>query len=243
MTKFRRIALLCLFFFIAWPQLNANAAEEKPGSVDELSSPFSDYTPPPEEGDIAEEEHFIYFGNHYGISLGSGIQWFDGNIGKLYNAAAAQDLLFFNFWWMFNFRLWGQVGYSQIKHRYFADPIGDTEVNMQRYTFDLKYYFDSKNYSAAFTAMHPYAIGGIGRISRFQMFNTLNSLEWDNPLVFSGGLGIEYDIEPRKTRINFEGRLHRLRFKDADDATFTELGIPDLNGNMYSFTTSFIWMF
>ncbi len=219
------------------------AADEKTGSIDELSNPFSDYTPPPEEGDIAEEEHFIYFGNHYGISLGSGIQWFDGNIGRLYNAAAAQDLLFLNFWWMFNFRLWGQVGYTQMKHRYDATPVGDTEINMQRYNFDLKYYFDVKNFSATFTAMHPYIVGGVGRISRFQMFNELNTVEWDNPLVFSGGLGLEYDIEPRKTRINFEGRLHRLRFKDSDDETFTEVGIPNLSGNMYSMTTSFIWMF
>ncbi len=247
----RRIALLTLLFLLVavrsglaeGPPPGADKGDGK-GSLEDLANPFSDYTPPPEEADVADEEHFIYFGNHYGISVGSGIQWFDGNIGRLYNAAGAQDLLFLNFWWMFNFRLWGEVSYTQMKHRFDVPGItGQTEVNMQRYEFDLKYYFNPKDFSAAITAAHPYIIGGIGRISRFQVFTDFDTVEWDNPLVLSGGGGVEFDIQPHKTRINFEAKMHFLRFKEADDQTFAPIGIPDLHGNMYSMTTSFIWMF
>jgi hypothetical protein len=40
-----------------------------------------------------------------------------------------------------------------------------------------------------------------------------------------------------------EGRLHDIFFKDRDDPTYIQSGVPDMTGYMYSFITNIIFYF
>lgn len=229
--------------------LLAGAAEPTAGqatlneSEGEGSNPFSDYVPPPEDNDVSENEHFQYFGNQFGIMVGSGIQWFDGNLGRLYNAAALTDNMSFRWWWLWDFRFMGLIGYTRSKHRFDAFPVGDTQVPIRKIDMDLRYFFDSKNLSATFTAMHPFAFVGFSNIKRSQLFEELGSVEAESKTAISLGGGLQYDIKPRTSRLDFEFKYSRMVFRDAEDQTFVPVGIPNLRGSLYSFTTSVMWMF
>ncbi|NUM88171.1 MAG: hypothetical protein HUU37_03115 [Bdellovibrionales bacterium] len=207
------------------------------------ANPFSDYVPPPEDSDVSENEHFQYFGNQFGIMVGTGIQWFDGNMGRLYNAAALNDNMSFRWWWLWDFRFMGTIGYTRSKHRFDAYPVGDTQVPIRRIDLDFRYFFDAKNLSATFTAMHPFALLGFSNVKRSQLFEDLGSIEAESKMAASVGGGLQFDITPRSTRLDLELKYSRTIFRDAEDQTFVPVGIPNLRGSMYSFTTSVMWMF
>lgn len=219
------------------------AADEVQGSANsaELSNPFSDYVPFEDEYDIDEDERFMYFGRFFGISLGTGLHQFGGNIGKLYNTAL--PVLDFKMIYFFDFRLAGAFGVSSAAHAFNAQPIGPVEVKIMRITGDMKYYFDVKNAGAMITASSPYLVAGLAQNLRTQAFQAGGSISKDNSLSISGGMGLEFALKPRKTSIGVEGRYHVMYFKDRLDSTYLESGIPDTTGPMYSLITSVIFFF
>ena len=230
--------LLVLLFFCTAPSF---AAEDASTATQELSNPFSDFVPFEDEYDIDEDERFMYFGRFFAISLGSGLHRFGGNIGKLYNTAI--PVVDFKFIYFFDFRLAGQVGFSSASHAFDAEPTGVTEVSLLRLNGDLKYYFDTKELSAAFTAANPYVVAGISQTFRTQAFQTKGQVQKDNAFAINGGLGMELAIKPRKTSIGVEGRMHQIFFKDRYEETYLPSGVPDTTGNMYSVVTSLIFFF
>ena len=243
----RRIGLISLCVSLlalsASPRAHAASATDDPppGSTQELANPFSDFVPFEDEADVDEDERFMYFGRFFGISLGSGLHKFTGNIGKLYNTAI--PVADFRLIYFFDFRLAGQIGLSSASHAFYAEPNGSVEINLMRLNADLKYYMDTKNWAAAVTMASPYLVGGASQTFRSQAFQTLNRVEKDNAFALSGGAGVEFALKPRKTSIGIEGRLHKIYFKDRYQQDYLESGIPDMTGNMYSMITSLIFFF
>lgn len=217
------------------------AADDSSTATQELSNPFSDFVPFEDEYDIDEDERFMYFGRFFAMSLGTGLHRFGGNIGKLYNTAV--PVVDFKLIYFFDFRLAGQVGFSSASHAFDAEPSGVVEVNLLRLNGDLKYYFDTKELSAALSSANPYLVVGLSNTFRTQAFQTQSEAQRDNAFAVSGGMGMEFAIKPRKTSIGFEGRMHQIFFKDRYEETYLPSGIPDLTGNMYSLTTSLIFFF
>ncbi len=217
------------------------AADDSSTASQELSNPFSDFVPFEDEYDIDEDERFMYFGRFFAMSLGTGLHRFGGNIGKLYNTAI--PVVDFKLIYFFDFRLAGQVGFSSASHAFDAEPSGVVEVNLLRLNGDLKYYFDTKELSAALTSANPFVVVGLSNTFRTQAFQTQSEAQRDNAFAVSGGLGMEFAIKPRKTSIGLEGRMHQIFFKDRYEETYLPSGIPDLTGNMYSLTTSLIFFF
>lgn len=221
------------------PAPGAKAADGNPEA--EYQNPFSDYVPFEDEYDVDEDERFMYFGKFFAVGLGTGMQTFGGNIGKLYNTALPvldAKLIYF-----FDFRLAGQIGINSANHAFNAEPEGGVQVNIFRVNVDLKYYFDTQNYAAAVTAANPYLIGGLSEVYRTQAFSDLNTVDKDNSIAYSAGLGVEFALNPRKTALGIEGRYHMMNFKDRYDQTFAKSGIPDTTGPMYSFLTNVIFFF
>ena len=210
-------------------------------SGQELANPFSDYVPFEDEYDIDEDERFMYFGRFFAISMGTGIHRFSGNMGILYNDAI--PVFDFKVVYFFDFRLAGQFGVSTASHAFDASPSGVVEVNLLRINADMKYYFDTRNTSATITMANPYVVGGISNVFRTQTFQTKDAIEKDTAFAFSVGAGMEFALKPRKTSLGFEGRLHQIYFKDRYSQLYSESGVPDMTGNMYSFTTSIIFFF
>lgn len=207
----------------------------------ELANPFSDYVPFQDEYDVDEDERFMYFGRFFAVQLGTGLHQFTGNIGKLYNTAI--PVLYFNLIYFFDFRLAGQIGFSNASHAFNAAPAGLVEVNLLSVNADLKYYFSTRDYSAAITTVNPYIIGGIAQTFRTQTYQTFNGSTSDTAFAASIGAGLEFAIVPRKTSISLEGRIHDIFFKDRDNGTYGQSGIPDTTGYMYSLTTDITFYF
>jgi hypothetical protein len=220
----------------------AQAAEEPQATgTQELANPFSDFVPFEDEHDVDEDERFMYFGRFFGLSLGTGMHVFGGNIGKLYNTALPvfdMKLIYF-----FDFRLAGCIGISSASHAFNAAPVGPVQVSLFRVNADVKYYFDTKNMSAAITAINPYMIAGVSQTFRTQAFQQQQKIDKDNALAVSAGAGMEFTLKPRKTSIGVEGRFHEIFFQDRYSGQFIESGIPDTTGPMYSLITSIIWYF
>jgi hypothetical protein len=240
----QRIGTILLVSLLLLPLASraAEPAEDQPqAGTQELANPFSDFVPFEDEYDIDEDERFMYFGRFFGISLGTGFHRFGGNIGKLYNTAL--PVLDFRTIYFFDFRLAGQLGLSSASHAFNAVPLGAVEVSLLRINLDMKYYFDTKNVGAAITAANPYTIVGVSQTFRSQAFQTQGEVQKDNAFAVSGGLGMEFALKPRKTSLGFEGRVHKIFFKDRFEQTYLESGIPDTTGNMFSFTTNVIFFF
>lgn len=239
----RRIGLIGLLGLSLLAPLGAHAAPEEqaqPGTA-ELANPFSDFVPFEDEYDIDEDERFMYFGRFFAVSLGSGMQKFGGNIGKLYNTAL--PVMDFRLIYFFDFRLAGVIGLNSASHAFYATETGDTEISLFRLNADLKYYFNTRNVGAAITAASPYLIGGVSQTFRTQSFSGLNQVVKDNALAISGGAGLEFALKPRKTALGIEGRIHQIFFRDRYLQTFVESGIPDTTGYMYSILANVTFFF
>lgn len=207
----------------------------------QYQNPFSDYVPFEDEYDVDEDERFMYFGRTFALSLGTGAQVFGGNIGKLYNTAL--PVFNFSLLYFFDFRLAGQIHFNSSSHAYAANPNGFTEVRLLRAGFDLKYYFDTKELSAALTSANPYIIAGVGNTFRTQVFQDFGAVDKDTALTLSGGLGMEFALTPKKVSIGVEGRLYQIYFRDRYAETFIESGIEDTTGPLYSIATNILFFF
>lgn len=243
MNKRAKILALLLLLTAQTPaSLPALAAGEgAPSAEGDYQNPFSDYVPFEDEYDVDEDERFMYFGRFFALGLGSGMHFFSGNIGKLYNTAL--PVMDFRLLYFFDFRLAGQVGVNSANHAFTADPSGYVEVNLFRLNLDLKYYIDTKDYGAALTTMNPYLIAGYSQIYRTQVFQTANSIQKDNASTLSLGGGFEFALKPRKTSLGIEARYHQIFFKDRFDQLYLPSGVPDTTGPMYSILTSVLFFF
>lgn len=220
----------------------AQAAEEPAqGGSQELSNPFSDFVPFEDEYDLDEDERFMYFGRFFAVGLGTGMQKWTGNIGRLYNTAL--PVADFRLTYFFDFRLAGQIGFTTSSHAFDAAPVGPTEVSFLRLNGDLKYYFNTKNVGAAITSANPYMIVGVAQTFRTQAYQRLGSVQKDASIGVSGGGGIEFTLKPRKSAFGIEARMHQTFFKDRYEQTFQESGIEDLSGNMVSLMGTLTWFF
>lgn len=236
---FKNLTLLFVILFLLGA-IRAQA-DAPTGTEAEYQNPFSDYVPFEDEYDVDEDERFMYFGKFFAIGLGTGLQTFGGNIGKLYNTAL--PVLDARLIYFFDFRLAGQLGINSASHAFTADPNGLVEVNLFKANVDLKYFFDTQNYAASVTAANPYVIGGISQVYRTQSYQVSGESTKDNSIALSGGLGVEMALNPRKSAISLEGRYHQFFFKDRFAETYKPAGIEDTTGPMYSFLTSVVFFF
>lgn len=236
------LAALLLACLLASAPGTARAAEEPTqGGSQELSNPFSDFVPFEDEYDLDEDERFMYFGRFFAVGLGTGMQKWTGNIGKLYNTAL--PVADFRLTYFFDFRLAGQIGFTTSSHAFDAAPVGPTTVSFLRLNGDLKYYFNTKNVGAAITSANPYVIAGVAQTFRTQAYERLGSVQKDASIGVSGGGGIEFTLKPRKSAFGIEARMHQTFFKDRHEQTFKESNVEDLTGNMVSLMGTLTWFF
>lgn len=227
--RFPQLWLLVFCVLLTAPAIPGHASDA--AGVD---NPFSNYVPFVDEDDIHDDEHFMYFGKFFGVGLGSGAQVFSGNIGKVYNTSLPVfDLRLVYF---FNFRLALQFGLGLAKHGYKlrTNDIGVVDVNLLRFNFDLKYYFNTRDMSAILTALNPYLVGGYSVINRTQKFVTLDETSKDTAPTISAGFGIENELSPRSSAIGTEIRAHQVFFPDSEEDAFSEAGIEEFTGILFS---------
>ena len=233
----RSLLFFPLFLFL----LGGSPLFAQVSSDSEYQNPFSDYTPFEDEYDVEEDERFMYFGNYFGVGLGSGVHNFGGNIGRLYNTA----LPVFNFFllYFFDFRFAGQLLFNSASHAFNTREFGLTEINLLRLQVDIKYYLNIRNLSAQITSMNPYIIAGVGNTFRTSVFRSLGTTARDSAINISMGGGLEFAVKPRSVSFSTEFRYYQVFFSDRYSSQFSVSGIPDTTGPMYSLTGNIIFFF
>lgn len=219
----------------------------KPEEEDYSQTPYTEYGSFNEDKEEEEDTRFFQYGRFFGLSIGAGLMTADGNRGTLYQGGFPTFDAKVHYWFDFNFALDINFIYSQM---YFITdntspvyPAGRYDANIIRLGLDLKYYFDTKNLSAAISFANPYVLVGIGSftktISADQGQGTATSSE--TSVGFDGGVGLEFALKPRKVYLTTEARIHMVSFPDNNTAAFKNQGIGDLHGNFYTFVMGILF--
>jgi hypothetical protein len=186
----------------------------------------------------------LQYGRLFGLSLGVGFEGATGNRGALWQSGFPATDLKVHYWFDFNVAI--DLQYFTAPHFYeTVRPINDrVDVTMARLGIDVKYYFDTKNLSAAISFANPYVLFGAGSFSKTET-SLIQGGEPANEstLGISGGFGLEFAIRPRKTYFYFEGKISSANFKDTSTTTQKD-GDPDLEdlrGLFYNLAAGFLF--
>ncbi len=207
---------------------------QQPEEDDFNTTPFTAYGEFNEDIEEAEDTRYFQYGRFYGISLGLGFESVSGNRGLLWQGGFPTIGLKVNYWFDFNVAL--DLGFTSASH--FFDIQADNNlvnISFVRVGLDVKYYFDTKNLSAALSFANPHLLLGFGAFTKSESSNVDESVDVETSVGLSGGFGIEFTIKPRKVYLVFEGKGHFASFKDTFTTRFrSNAGLQDLTGQWFT---------
>lgn len=212
----------------------------KPEEEDYSTTPFTEYGEFNETSEEESDAKFFQFGRFFGVSIGMGFQFIDGNRGSLWQGGFPVVDFKIHYWFDFNVGL--DLGFYTASQFYNTQVQGKghVDVNWLRVGIDIKYYFPTKNLSSAISFANPYVLLGVGSFSKTENSNTTQVGDQDASLGISGGAGFEFVVNPKKTYFELEVKANLVTFKD----TFTTLyapSLPNLTGNFYTITGSLLF--
>jgi hypothetical protein len=243
------VALVCMwqlcFLDSTWAESPSNIDRTQQSEEEDFSSsPFTEYGEFNEETEEAADTKFFQHGRFFGLSLGLGFESVSGNRGALWKSGFPLIDFKVHYWFDFNVAL--DLGLYSAPHFFqITTPSEQRDVKFFHYGVDAKYYFETKNLSAAISFANPYVLLGIGSFSKSETSSIDQSIETDNSVGISSGGGLEFAIKHRKVYFALEGKIHFVTFKD----TFTTLyqdttpSVDDLQGYFTTFTANlmFTW--
>lgn len=219
---------------------NSGSSEDK---NDFRETPYTQYGEFNEEEEEAEATLFYQYGRFFGVSFGVGIHGATGNRGLLWEGGFPLITLKIHYWFDFHFAL--QLEFYNASHFHdFTSSGSVTDVTMSRLGADLKYYFDTKDLSAALTFASPFLLVGGGAYTKSESASDITTATM-NSFGFSAGAGLEFVLSHKKSYFVVEGKLNIVNFEDRFNTTYSSAdgGIPDLTGMFYCFTGSFLFTF
>lgn len=223
---------------------NAAQAPDKtliPEEEDFSHTPFTEYGEFNEEAEEAADTKFFQYGRFFGVSLGTGYQGLTGHRGRLWSGGAPAMDFRVHYWFDFNVAL--DLGVFIAPHYYTSDASSASrvDVKMTRLGLNTKYYFDTKNLSAAISFANPHVLAGAGAYSKVE---SSPGIEADSESVFglNFGAGLEFAIKPKKVYFQLDGKYHIVTFGDVSNSDFaTSHQIPDLTGDFYTISGSLLF--
>ncbi len=220
----------------------AGAKVYQPEEDDFATTPFTEYGEFNEQADEDADTKFLQFGRFFGVSLGLGVEGLTGNRGLLWNGGFPMLDFKVHYWFDFNFAI--DIGIFTVTHYYETteDLGGHVDVPLFHIGADLKYYFDTKNLSAALSFANPYVLVGVGNFSKAENSYSKGTSVTDSGFGMSAGGGLEFVLKARKTYLEIEGKAHLVSFKDTHATTFqTSNGIDDLTGILYTVSANLLF--
>jgi hypothetical protein len=203
---------------------------------------FNDFGEPDQEfEEMAEDERFFRYGRFLSLGVGGGITEITGNRGVLYGRGTPTVKISLVYFFDFNFAL--GISYVTSQHAFFLDnpDVQGVEVKLDRWHFDLRYYFNTKNLSAILTTLNPYVFAGIGPWKRTEVFIDGNAENSDSAVGMGAGIG--FDIKLAKgIYFSIETRYDTVPFSDRTSDFYLDKGGPaDLAGNFITLTGSAVF--
>jgi len=212
----------------------------QPEEDDFSSSPFADYGEFNEEAEEIEDLKFFQHGRFFGISLGTGFEGISSNRGMLWQGGFPVIDFKVHYWFDFNVAM--DLGFYTASHFFETTQAngGHVDISFMRLGLDVKYYFDTKNVSAAVSFANPYVLIGGGSFSKTETSVDQQTVDQDSGFGFSAGAGVEFAIKPKKIYFSVEPKAHFVNFKDTYSKKY---GTDDLSGIFYTITGSlmFTW--
>jgi len=221
------------------PESKAGKSEEE----DYSTTPFTSYGEFNETEDEDADSKFFQYGRFFGVSLGLGAQFLDGNRGALWQGGFPMVDFKLHYW--FDFQMALDLGFFTAQQFFDTTALGmgHVDINMVHVGVDVKYYFPTKNLSSALSFANPYLLAGAGSYTKTQNSQAQGTQDPDTSLGITLGVGLEFVMSPRKSFFEIEAKGHFIVFKDTYTTNFQAVGIKNLTGNFYTISGSvlFTW--
>lgn len=215
------------------------SAPGKSEEEDFSSSPYTEYGEFNEDDEEAATTQYMQYGRFFGASLGLGTHGAFGNRGNLWEGGFPTLDLKLHYWFDFNFAL--QLGFTTSPHTY-TRSAERYDVRFNRIGIDLKYYFDTRDASAAITFAGPYLVGGVGSITKSETNTVSKTTDHDTAVALSLGAGLEFTLSPKKVYFFMQGTFDIANFKDTNTSEFqASNGLDDLTGQFYTLTAGMLF--
>ena len=231
---------LCIFTVILIATPTHAADPNQPSGTDKSQEEDFSQTPYTEYGQFNEEEEetentlFFQYGRFFGVSVGAGYHGATGNRGALWQGGFPFISLMLHYWFDFQFAL--QLNFNNVSH-YFTQVSNRTDVNLIYLGVDLKYYFDTRNLSAAMSFANPFIlIGGEGSTKTQTNLSDPADPDKDSTVGFNIGGGLEFPISLRRSYFTLQAKLYLINYQDRFTELFKSYGLSDLSGYYYSFS-------
>lgn len=166
----------------------------------------------------------------FSIGLGSGVNSFGGNIGKLYKSSSPVAELRGEWAYLPGWAL--RVGGELANYSFNAAPNGAVNVSTKSVSLAQQAHFLST--ALTHDGFDPFVSVGAQWLSRSQNFQAHNSVEKDNAMAMGAGLGTNYLIAGGKLGFWAEAGINKIFFQDRFEQEYLESGIEDTTGPMYS---------
>ena len=188
-------------------------------------------TPPSSQARmVVVEETYFPYASRFTIGLGSGVNTFGGNIGKLYDASS--PVLELRGDWAFHPAWSLRVGGELAKYSFTAEPNGSVAVDTQTLRVASQAHFLSTALAAE--GFDPYLALSGETIWRSQTFQSINSVEKDSALGLSASLGSNYLFKGGRVGLWAEAGAGQIFFKDRFESEYQAAGLSDTTGLRFS---------
>jgi hypothetical protein len=169
-------------------------------------------------------------GHSFALGVGTGINTFGGNLGKLYNSSSPVVDVRGQFALSSKFVL--RAGGEFASYAFNAAPNGAVNVNTSAIAAAAEWHFLSTALSGA--GFDPYGLVGGAQVFRSQSFEDHNSVEKDNAAAVNAGIGANYLLHGGNLGFWAEADAGQVFFQDRYDQEYLESGLSNLTGPLYS---------
>ncbi|MGZ3737376.1 MAG: hypothetical protein ACXVC0_20580, partial [Bdellovibrionota bacterium] len=159
------------------------------------------------------------------LGLGSGVNAFGGNIGKLYSHSSA--VMEIRGEWAFSSAFSARASADAASYAFNAAPNGAVEVNTKALQAAAQWHYLSTG--LANSGFDPYASAGMAQVFRTQTFQSFNVVEKDNALAATLGLGTNYALAGNKLGFWMEADASDVFFQDRYSQQYLASGLEDTN--------------
>lgn len=185
---------------------------------------------PPAVSHTQYEETYFPYASRFTLGLGSGVNSFGGNIGKLYKTSS--PVVELRGEWAFHPAWSLRAGGELASYSFNAEPNGAVEVNTQTLRVSSQSHFLSTALSGE--GFDPYFALSGEWVARSQNFQSFNSAEKDNALGLGAAIGTNYLLGGGKVGFWLEAGAGQIFFKDRFESEYLESGVADTTGLRYS---------
>lgn len=224
---------------------------------DEGFDPFSDYN---ESEQSAEEEADINFfknGRFLTLGLMLGYRGYTGGFSQAYSPTVSWG---FQFSYFFDLQLATSLSYSISDSGVDFNSYNDDAftsisqqytgtVNLQIFSLNTKYYFNTENVTRGLADLNPYILFGVGQYTRTYNLASQTDLVPDKPIGFTLASGIEIPLLRHRAYLGLQATYHFVYFPDENNERIQETSAssadpvfspvkPRLNGDVYELITT-----